>query len=92
MVLARRTSATDPRDKIFGLLGLASDGPDFNHLVNYSKSAEEVYQDYARAFVERGQGIVMLHQVDSRISKTLDIPTWVPVSILSSARIRSRFI
>jgi hypothetical protein len=77
---ARRTAATDLRDKIYGMLGLASDGPDFYHLVSYSKSVEATYEDFARNFVERGQGVEMLYQVDSRTSKTLDIPTWVPVS------------
>ncbi|KAL9566274.1 hypothetical protein ACKAV7_009633 [Fusarium commune] len=76
--LARRTKATDLRDKIFGLLGMAADGSDFLHLVTYSQSVEEVYQDFAKMFIERGQGIPMLYQVDSRVSKTLDIPSWVP--------------
>lgn len=77
---ARRTAATDLRDKIYGMLGLASDGQDFYQLVSYSKSVEATYEDFARYFVERGQGIEMLYQVDSRMSKTLDIPSWVPVS------------
>lgn len=77
---ARRTAATDLRDKIYGMLGLASDGPDFYHLVSYSKSVEATYEDFARYFVERGQGIQMLYQIDSRMSTTLGIPTWVPVS------------
>lgn len=78
--LARRKQATNLRDKIFGLLGMAADGSDFLHLVTYSKSVEDVYQDFAKFFIERGQGISMLYQVDSRVSKTLDIPSWVPVS------------
>jgi hypothetical protein len=35
----------DPRDKIFGLVGLAVDVDDDSTLVDYSKSAEEVYRD-----------------------------------------------
>jgi hypothetical protein len=90
MALARRTNATDLRDKIFGLLGVSSDGPDLYHLVSYSRSAEKVYQDFARSFVNSGQGIAMLYQIESRTSKTLEIPTWVPVSILlCSTKIRS---
>lgn len=80
---ARRTAATNLRDKIYGMLGLASDGPDFYHLVSYSKSVEATYEDFARYLVERGQGIQMLYQIDSRMSKTLGIPTWVPVSYSS---------
>ncbi|SCO91081.1 uncharacterized protein FRV6_15209 [Fusarium oxysporum] len=76
--LARHTKATDLRDKIFGLLGMAADGSDFLHLVTYSQNVEEVYQNFAKFFIERGQGISMLYQVDSRVSKTLDIPSWVP--------------
>ncbi|KAF4493496.1 Heterokaryon incompatibility 6, OR allele, partial [Fusarium agapanthi] len=76
--LARHKQATNLRDKIFGLLGMASDGSDFLHLVTYSQSVEDVYQDFAKFFIERGQGISMLYQVDSRVSKTLKIPSWVP--------------
>ncbi|KAF4333992.1 heterokaryon incompatibility 6 OR allele [Fusarium beomiforme] len=74
----RRTKATDARDKIYGLLGMAADGSDFLHLVSYSRSVEAVYQDFAEVFIKRGQGISMLYQVDSRMSKSLDIPSWVP--------------
>ncbi|SPJ89577.1 uncharacterized protein FTOL_12938 [Fusarium torulosum] len=87
--LARRTKATDLRDKIFGLLGMAADGSDFLHLVTYSRSVEAVYQDFAKFFIERGQGISILYQVDSRVSKTLDIPSWVPVSVPSTGDAKS---
>ena len=79
--VARRTKATDLRDKLFGLLGMAADGSDFLHLVTYSQSVEAVYQAFAKFFIERGQGISILYQVDGRVSKTLDIPSWVPVSV-----------
>ncbi|TXC02859.1 hypothetical protein FocTR4_00015666 [Fusarium oxysporum f. sp. cubense] len=90
--LARRTKATDLRDKIFGLLGMAADGSDFLHLVTYSQNVEEVYQDFAKFFIERGQGISMLYQVDSRVSKTLDIPSWVPVSTPSTGNAKVGFL
>ncbi|CZR69573.1 uncharacterized protein PAC_19473 [Phialocephala subalpina] len=76
--LARATLATNMRDKIYGMLGLASDGLNFLPLVSYSKTVEAVYEDFAHKFVDRGQGMELLYQVDGRVSKTLRIPTWVP--------------
>lgn len=78
--IARGSLATDQRDKIYGMLSLALDSHKFLSLVSYSKSVTEVYLDFARRFVELGQGMEMLYQVDSSSSKALDIPTWVPVS------------
>jgi hypothetical protein len=86
--LVRTTLATDKRDKIYGMLGLASDGLNFLPLVSYSKNAEAVYEDFAREFVDRGQGMELLYQVDSRVSETLQIPTWVPVSQLLTRPLR----
>jgi hypothetical protein len=80
LTLSRGTQATDQRDKIYGMLGLASDGGNFFPLVSYSKSTCEVFRDFARRFIETGQGIEMLYQVDSSTSNTLGTPTWVPVS------------
>jgi hypothetical protein len=77
--LIRSTLVTDQRDKLYGALGLASDGHEFFHLISYSKSVEAVYEDFAMHFINKGQGIDLLYQVDSRVSKTLQIPSWVPV-------------
>ncbi|KAH7007120.1 heterokaryon incompatibility protein-domain-containing protein [Ilyonectria destructans] len=76
--LAREALATDQRDKMYCMLGLASDGSAFSHLVSYSKDVETVYEDFARLFVERDQAMQMLYQVDSRVSNALKLPTWVP--------------
>lgn len=89
--LARETLATDLRDKIYGMLGLASDGPTFLSFVSYSTSIEAVYEDFAQSFVERGQGMEMLYQVDSRVSKTLQIPSWVPVSRKSKVTLETQY-
>ena len=77
---ARDTAATDLRDKIYGMLGLASDGPNFHDLVSYLNCVEDVYIGFALRFIGKGQGLEMLYQVHSRVSETLCIPTWVPVS------------
>lgn len=82
---SRRADATDLRDKIYGMLNMASDEEDFLSSVSYAASDEmtTVVKKFARLFVEKGQAMKMLYQVDSRMSKTLDIPSWVPVRCLS---------
>jgi hypothetical protein len=37
-------NCSDPRDRIFSLLGLANDGNLFGGIIDYSKSCEEIYE------------------------------------------------
>ncbi len=48
--------ATDPRDKIYGLLGLATDTDGFMDLVSYKESDTypQVYRSFAKRFTEKG--------------------------------------
>lgn len=70
--------ATDPRDKIYAVLGIASDGVDFQSKVTYSDDVKKVLLSYARLFIDHGQGIEMLSQV-SRFPADAALPSWVPV-------------
>jgi hypothetical protein len=47
--------ATDPRDKIYGLLSLALDSDQLSILPDYEKSILEVYTDTSRALIANGQ-------------------------------------
>lgn len=85
LALSREAQATDQRDKIYGMLGLASDRDRFMPLVSYSKPTREVFKDFCQRFVEVGQGIEMLYQVDSGTS---ELPTWIPVSYTSKPHYR----
>lgn len=80
MALSRDAKATDQRDKIYGMLGLASDRDGFLPLISYSKPTRQVFLDFSRRFIENGQGIEMLYQVDSGATEISGLPTWVPVS------------
>lgn len=44
--------ATDPRDKIYALLGLTSDGPRLVPMPNYKQTLEQVLEDLTRAMVD----------------------------------------
>jgi hypothetical protein len=51
---------TDPRDKIYGLLGLATDNLDI--VPDYNKTPQEVYTDVARAQINATQNLDVITQ------------------------------
>ena len=74
--------STDPRDKVFALLGfVALDGP-YPELItpDYVKSTEEVYLDVAKYLILTEQTLQVLNQRHMRLStiRHRSMPTWVP--------------
>jgi hypothetical protein len=81
---AREFLATDPRDKLYGVLGMVADAEDevFRGLVNYEEgvSAGEVYARFARAMVKKGDGFGVLMQAGLQEGEAEGgLPSWVPV-------------
>lgn len=72
--------ATNPRDKLYGLLGLVSDADDFMDLVSYKESDgyPEIYRRFARRFVEKGN-LTELLRMAFGTQDHAQMPTWVPV-------------
>ncbi|KAH6867396.1 heterokaryon incompatibility protein-domain-containing protein [Thelonectria olida] len=64
----------DPRDKIWGLSGLASDMSELGLEVNYKNSVEEAYEATARALLRQGYTNVLKWCR----SEQLRSPSWVP--------------
>ena len=73
-----KSEATDPRDRLFALLGLASDGDDPSLIPNYVESIEMVFLRYSNHFVRHGDGINLLYQAVGASKTDLSIPSWVP--------------
>jgi Heterokaryon incompatibility protein (HET) len=72
----RNLLATDPRDRIFGMLGLASDTDQLGIRPDYFKSYKAVYTDAARTLLQHGHTDILLF---SQFPKMLNgLPTWVP--------------
>ena len=72
----RSLNATDPRDKIYGLLGLATDSEQLSILPDYKKSIIEVYNDTSRKLIATGEtSILSWCQQSTRIE---GLPSWVP--------------
>jgi hypothetical protein len=49
------------RDRLFAMLGLASDEADKDLRPNYDESTEEVLLRYAKTFIKNGQGLDVLY-------------------------------
>ncbi|KAE8441100.1 hypothetical protein EG329_005867 [Mollisiaceae sp. DMI_Dod_QoI] len=85
--LARASKATDPKDKIFGLLGLASDGQDL--APDYSVKPQESYTTLTLQLIEKQQSLAVLNAVEhwgdyaagQQVFQRL--PSWVPNWTLS---------
>jgi hypothetical protein len=75
----RATQSTDPRDKIYGLLGLATDN--FGIQPDYRKSVCEVYLDVARAYIDRTQNLDIICQsqwpLGGAEERRSDMPSWL---------------
>ena len=74
--------STDPRDKVFALLGfVALDGP-YAELItpDYEKSTEQVYLDVAKYLILTEQTLDVLNQRHLLLSTSRhrSMPTWVP--------------
>lgn len=66
---------------------MASDTADFTHLVTYSKPTPEVFFLFAKRFIELGQGIELLYNVDSETTSYQGFPSWVPVSLCNISQV-----
>ncbi|KAK5130373.1 hypothetical protein LTR08_002165 [Meristemomyces frigidus] len=50
----QRFQASDPRDRVFALLGIATDATELGVKPDYNKSCEEVYTELARVLLSHG--------------------------------------
>ena len=76
----QRFRATDPRDRVFALLGIATDAEELGIVPDYSKTWQQIYNELARVLLRMGYFDVLSHCInephDSKYSKTTQ--TWVP--------------
>jgi len=92
---ARDFEATDPRDKVFALLGLANDIGDSDSRIsglkpNYACSKEEVYCTFAKDYIVKTKKLDILSTVDifstrTRLEKRV---SWMPDLDVPTATIR----
>ncbi|KAH8645471.1 heterokaryon incompatibility protein-domain-containing protein [Xylariales sp. PMI_506] len=80
--LLRSSHSTDPRDKLFGLLGLCEESAGagaYGLEAHYGKRVSDVYTQFAAVVIERRQSLDILGLVQSRCVKSaIALPSWVP--------------
>ena len=92
--LHRDCAATDPRDHIYGLLGLSGDAHDLGLMPNYNLSVQDVYKDLTVKHICRTRSLDIICGC-RRERNFVDLPTWVPDwssgQVISSICINERF-
>ena len=74
---ARSLTASDPRDIIFGLLGLSENFKSLLPLPDYNKSTAQVFTDVAKRHLNLTKSLDILEHASSTTSN-FDRPSWVP--------------
>lgn len=78
LVSSRASLATDPRDKVYGLLGLASDGEELIPLPNYKQPLGFILEEMTKSIlsIRRCPNILLFRAHDREPNERL--PSWVP--------------
>ena len=82
LCITRRFLATDPRDKVIALIGLANNVNVHNGksvLPNYSKSTAELYRDVTGFSIVQERSLALLSNVEDISDRQIsNLPSWVP--------------
>lgn len=73
--------ASDPRDRIFGLLGMLDEGPQKDFIcVDYRRSTEQVYQEATECIIvyEQYLGLWNYLNLGPDVKGGVGLPSWVP--------------
>ncbi|KAK5662712.1 hypothetical protein OQA88_8628 [Cercophora sp. LCS_1] len=74
----RGLDSTLAADKIYGVLSLTDPRDNINLVVDYSKSPEKIFTDYAASLLNTNSLDILSHCVLPSKSSSLSLPSWVP--------------
>jgi hypothetical protein len=74
---SRYALSTDPKDKIYGLLGLVHDGRAFIPEPNYRQSLADTYTNFSKALIKKGFPLDLIYLRTSHRRVTELLPSWV---------------
>ncbi|KAG7008469.1 hypothetical protein G7Y79_00005g016100 [Physcia stellaris] len=77
LAFTRICEATDPRDKVYAFLGLATITAGQELYISYTQSTSVVYQRYASWQINHGMAMEMLYRAGGPSSLT-GLPSWCP--------------
>ncbi|KAM7210060.1 hypothetical protein V8F06_014555 [Rhypophila decipiens] len=80
LVRTQSCKATDPRDKIYGILGLAeADDPVHRSITpSYEILTEDLYRNVTIRSIQASKTLDILQAIHSRETNNLVLPSWVP--------------
>ena len=73
-----RREASDPRDLVYGILGLAQDQAGRGIIADYELSIAQVYANAAYAIMQNDTGLQLLTLNDLGRNPKCEIPSWAP--------------
>jgi hypothetical protein len=73
-----QTEATDPRDKIFGLLGLCHDGATYVPVPNYKQPLEEIIADMSKTMMSFDRSLDLMCLKGTALEEQSKLPSWTP--------------
>lgn len=76
--LCRSAVSTDPRDKVYGVLGLATDLEDGELSPNYALPYSQIYTDVAVWSMMKTNSLDVLGHCVFTVSQDKGLPSWVP--------------
>ncbi|KAM5381694.1 hypothetical protein ACJZ2D_002914 [Fusarium nematophilum] len=87
----RRLEASDPRDKVYGLLGLM----ETSLTADYKKDVRQVYSEFVSAWIEEIKDLNFLLDAgrayySGRPEEQFDLPSWVPNWVAICHKLRHR--
>jgi hypothetical protein len=68
--------SSDPRDRVFSLLGLASDSHLFTSFPDYTRSTESIYEEVTRIFFTQGHYDVLGFCQEDPKTRARNMPSW----------------
>jgi len=80
LVTRRGAGVSDPRDMVYGHLGLLPQPIEIAMEIDYGKSVAKVYEDIARHFIRRDNSLAFLQHLENvdLNSRRDGLPSWVP--------------
>jgi hypothetical protein len=72
------SQATDPRDTVFGILGLIADSEDPLLRPDYTKPVKDVYHDALVHLLAGEDPLLFLHYAGLKEDRMPDLPSWIP--------------
>ncbi|KAI1410990.1 HET-domain-containing protein [Hypoxylon sp. FL1857] len=77
LLYAKFLHASEPKDFVYSLLGMISDSEQYQVIVDYTKSVEEVYTNFTAALIKAG-GFWYVSKVIRPSLTYPKLPSWVP--------------